>query len=95
LLQPSRNSQNGYQVYQPSDAVRLKFIVAASLEKSSEHPLAKAIVKAAGEKNIELKKVENFESLPGVGVSGNVDGKQIKVQKPKTKNQSPNYQGQF
>lgn len=29
LLQPSRNSQNGYKVYQPSDAVRLKFIVAA------------------------------------------------------------------
>ncbi|MEK7724896.1 MAG: MerR family DNA-binding protein [Acidobacteriota bacterium] len=29
LLQPTKNSQNGYKVYQPSDAVRLKFIVAA------------------------------------------------------------------
>lgn len=29
LLHPSKNSQNGYKVYQASDAVRLKFIVAA------------------------------------------------------------------
>ncbi len=29
LLHPSRNSQNGYKVYQPSDAVRLRFITAA------------------------------------------------------------------
>lgn len=29
LLHPSKNSQNGYKVYQPNDAVRLKFIVAA------------------------------------------------------------------
>lgn len=29
LLNPSKNRQNGYKVYQPSDAVRLKFIVAA------------------------------------------------------------------
>ncbi|HRH44413.1 MAG TPA: MerR family DNA-binding protein [Pyrinomonadaceae bacterium] len=29
LLSPSKNSQNGYKFYQPSDAVRLKFIVAA------------------------------------------------------------------
>lgn len=29
LLNPSKNSQNGYKLYQPSDAVRLKFIVAA------------------------------------------------------------------
>ena len=29
LLQPSRNSTNNYKVYQPSDASRLKFIVAA------------------------------------------------------------------
>lgn len=29
LLKPSRNSQNNYKVYQPSDATRLRFIVAA------------------------------------------------------------------
>lgn len=29
LLQPSRNSQNNYKIYQPSDAIRLRFIIAA------------------------------------------------------------------
>lgn len=62
--------------------------LAASLEKSSEHPLAKAIVKAANEKGLELKNVENFESETGVGVSGNIDGNLLKVQSPKTRNKS-------
>ncbi|MEK7724897.1 MAG: heavy metal translocating P-type ATPase [Acidobacteriota bacterium] len=62
--------------------------LAASLEKSSEHPLAKAIVKAAEEKGIELKTVENFESTTGVGVSGKIDGNIIQVQSPKSKTQS-------
>ncbi len=49
----------------------------ASLEKSSEHPLAEAIVKGAEEKKIELAKVENFESITGKGIIGTVDGKKI------------------
>ncbi len=53
----------------------LKF--AASLEKSSEHPLADAIVKGANEKNIELLQVENFESATGKGVFGIVEGKKV------------------
>lgn len=62
--------------------------LAASLEKSSEHPLAKAIVKAAEEKGIKLKSVENFEATTGVGVSGKIYGKIIKVQSPKSKTQN-------
>ena len=62
--------------------------IAASLEKSSEHPLADAIVKAANEKNLELLKVEDFKSETGVGISGEIDGKTYKVQSPKSKNQS-------
>ncbi len=50
---------------------------AASLEKSSEHPLAEAIIKGANEQNINLAKVENFESITGKGVSGEIDGKKI------------------
>lgn len=61
--------------------------LAASLEKSSEHPLANAIVKAAEEKNIQLLKVTDFQSETGVGISGKIDNKLIKVQKPKTENQ--------
>ncbi len=51
--------------------------LAASLEKSSEHPLAEAIVKGAEEQNIEFAKVENFESVTGQGVFGTIEGKKI------------------
>jgi len=51
--------------------------LAASLEKSSEHPLAEAIIKGAEEQNIKLAKVENFESVTGKGIVGSVDGKKI------------------
>ncbi len=51
--------------------------LAASLEKSSEHPLAEAILKGAEDQNIELAKVENFESVTGKGIVGSVDGKKI------------------
>lgn len=61
--------------------------LAASLEKSSEHPLAAAITKAAEEKNIRLSKVSDFQSTTGKGISGKVDGKTIKIQSPKTGNQ--------
>lgn len=62
--------------------------IAASLEKSSEHPLANAIVKAANEKNLSLLKVENFRSETGIGISGEIDGKTYKVRSPKSKVQS-------
>lgn len=51
--------------------------LAAALEKSSEHPLAKAIVEGALKKGLKLKKAQDFESLTGKGVSGLVDGKKI------------------
>ncbi len=51
--------------------------LAASLEKSSEHPLAEAIVKGANEQNIKLAKVENFESVTGKGLIGKIDGKKV------------------
>ena len=46
----------------------------ASLEQSSEHPLASAIVKGAQEKGITLSPVQNFSSTTGKGVQGIVDG---------------------
>jgi Cu+-exporting ATPase len=53
----------------------LKF--AASLEKSSEHPLAEAILKGAEKRKIGLSKVENFESETGRGVSGTIENRKI------------------
>ena len=44
----------------------------ASLNQYSEHPLARAIVKYAQSKNAVLGKVQDFESLPGKGVTGTV-----------------------
>ena len=69
-----------------SDEEILKY--AASLEKSSEHPLANAIVNAAQERNIELLKVADFQSITGVGISGKIDGKSVRVESPKANLQS-------
>lgn len=51
----------------------------ASLERASEHPLADAIVKGAKERKIDLLKVDNFESINGVGVKGRVDGHEVAI----------------
>jgi len=50
---------------------------AAGLERSSEHPLAAAIVSGAGDRNVEFEKAEDFESHTGKGVSGSVGGKVV------------------
>ncbi|ABM03784.1 heavy metal translocating P-type ATPase [Psychromonas ingrahamii 37] len=49
----------------------------ASLERASEHPLAEAIVRGAEEKGIKLVKADNFKSLTGKGVTGEVDGESV------------------
>jgi len=51
--------------------------LAASVERSSEHPLADAIVRAAKEHNLTLANVEEFDSPTGKGVTGKVEGKTI------------------
>ncbi len=48
--------------------------LAAAVERASEHPLAAAIVEAANERGVEIPAADNFESLPGKGVLGEVDG---------------------
>ena len=55
---------------------------AASLESHSEHPLAAAIVKAAKERSLSWGEPEDFDSIPGGGVLGRVEGKKIVVGKP-------------
>jgi P-type Cu+ transporter len=51
--------------------------LAASLERSSEHPLARAVVHAAEEKNLPLAAVSDFRATPGGGIAGRVAGKVI------------------
>jgi len=53
--------------------------LAASLERSSEHPLAAAIVASARERNIPIQDVADFVSVTGKGVTGRVAGRQTAV----------------
>ena len=56
---------------------------AASVERSSEHPLAAAIVAAAAERNIALAPVRGFDAPAGKGVIGMVEGKRLALGTPK------------
>jgi P-type Cu+ transporter len=49
----------------------------ASAEKSSEHPLAAAIVRGAEARNLAFEKVENFNALEGRGIEARVLGKNL------------------
>ncbi|HEY1939413.1 MAG TPA: heavy metal translocating P-type ATPase [Candidatus Angelobacter sp.] len=51
----------------------------ASLERSSEHPLASAIVKAAEERGLKLSAAANFESVTGKGIAGIIDDRKVLV----------------
>ena len=51
--------------------------LAASLEQSSEHPLAAAIVTAAKQQGVALNKTENFQSVTGRGVTGTVASRRV------------------
>lgn len=53
--------------------------LAATLERSSEHPLASAVVQGARERGLDLVEPSAFESLTGKGVTGAVDGRRVAV----------------
>jgi Cu+-exporting ATPase len=56
---------------------------AATLERGSEHPLAAAIVKGAEDQGVSLGAAEAFESLPGRGVRGRVNGTDVALGNPR------------
>jgi Cu2+-exporting ATPase len=61
-----------------ADALR----IAAAVERDSEHPIAKAIVRTARERGIVPPPAEGFAALPGHGVEARVDGKAWRVGGP-------------
>jgi Cu+-exporting ATPase len=64
----------------PLDISRNELLrLAASLERASEHPLGAAIVAMANEEKLSLSEPTNFQSVPGQGVRGTVDGKSLAV----------------
>jgi len=60
------------------DEARL-LTLAASLERSSEHPLAAAIVEAASERGLDLKSADAVASVTGHGIRGTVAGAHVSV----------------
>jgi len=65
--------------FSKDDLLRL----AASVERPSEHPLARAIVAAAEEKGVSLAEVSSFRATAGGGVEGQVLGDRVLVGTPK------------
>jgi P-type Cu+ transporter len=59
--------------FEEKDVLRL----AAGVERASEHPLARAIVDAAGDRGISIPDVSAFDSPTGKGVIGTADGRKI------------------
>lgn len=57
--------------------------VAASLEQSSEHPLARAVIDYAKEKNAKMEAIQDFESVTGGGIKGKINGQRIILGKQK------------
>ena len=49
--------------------------LAFALESKSEHPLARAVVEAAGERGLQPREVSDFRALPGNGLTATLDGK--------------------
>ncbi len=61
--------------FDEADVLRL----AAGLERSSEHPLAKAIVSAANERGLVLSTASDFDSPVGRGAVGQVEGRRLAI----------------
>ena len=56
--------------------------IAASIENSSEHPIAAGIVRKAKSKDLSLQEPENFQNITGKGISAKLNGEDIKIVSP-------------
>ena len=52
-------------------------VLAASAEKGSEHPLGEAIVRAAEERGLAFKEIQNFNAIPGHGIAVDIDSRHV------------------
>ncbi|HUE95198.1 MAG TPA: heavy metal translocating P-type ATPase, partial [Longimicrobiaceae bacterium] len=71
-------------VVEPTDGFSESELLSSSaaVERSSEHPLAAAVVQAAEERELKIPKFEDFSSITGGGVEARVDGRAVLVGKP-------------
>jgi Cu2+-exporting ATPase len=70
---PSLNNFKSFGKLSNDEVLQL----AASIDANSEHPIADAIVEGAKIRNIELIKLDNFESITGKGVQANYKSQKI------------------
>ncbi|CCE22011.1 heavy metal translocating P-type ATPase [Methylotuvimicrobium alcaliphilum] len=61
-----------------NEALRL----AAAVERDSEHPIARALLKSAEEVEIEWPSAQDFQAIPGRGVAAVVEGRKLQVGGP-------------
>src|SRR5665647_1108010 len=71
--EPSVTDIKNYNGFTQKDVLKY----AGSAEKSSEHPLAEAILNKAQEENITLATADKFEALPGRGIQCTVEDKRV------------------
>ncbi len=71
--EPSVTDIKNYNGFTQQDVLKY----AGSAEKSSEHPLAEAILKKTREENITLEVVNKFEALPGRGIQCTIEDKRL------------------
>jgi Cu+-exporting ATPase len=77
LAGPAPGAATGRTTQEDDGAALLR--LAAAVERRSEHPLAAAIVEAARERGLALPDPERFESVPGQGAKGTVEGRMVAV----------------
>jgi Cu+-exporting ATPase len=53
--------------------------LAAGLEAGSEHPLARAVLRAAAERGVEPRPIEGVVAEPGIGVRASLEGREVAV----------------
>lgn len=56
--------------------------IAAAIETESEHPIARGIVRTAGDRGLPLPAVEGFDAIPGRGVEAKVGGARYRIGGP-------------
>lgn len=56
--------------------------IAATLESSSEHPIAAGIVRKSKELDLKLEEPENFQNITGMGIKAKLNGKEISILSP-------------
>ena len=61
------------KAYCENDIIR----IAASLENKSEHPLAEAIMTKAKSMNVDIEKIEDFDSITGMGIRARIAGDRV------------------